>query len=66
MTRQINRSNLYDLRKQINDGVMQYPEVRNSIDDDVLVEVPDGFQMIVYKSFTVNGKLQLDGQLVII
>lgn len=66
MARKLNRSNLHDLRQQIEDSVMSFPEIKTVIEEGEIVQVPETYQIIAYKSFTIEGKLDLDGQLVII
>ena len=66
MSRKINRGTLQDVRQQIGDTVMKFPLVKKILESDETLEIPVNYQLIVYNSFTVEGTLQNDGELVIL
>ena len=66
MERKLNKSNLYNLRLQLNQTVMQWPLVNQRVGETDYVELPSEYQLLVYNSLTVDGSIEMDGDIVIL
>ena len=60
--RTIKRSTLKGVRDQLNETVMHWPLIKPSVGADERIDFPDSYQLIVYKSFEVNGTIDLGSE----
>ena len=65
----IYRSNETQLRVQIMNALQDvglFPAVKTTVESDDDAVIPENYQMLVYHSFRVSGRIRIDGQLVVL